>query len=61
MRGGKAAAVDAVATKLTGKEMFLRHLVVEEDNPEGEKGYMTHRKPRVTPVLERASGCPEDM
>lgn len=38
MTSGKATAVDSGVGKLSGKELFLRQLVVEEEeNPEGEK------------------------
>ncbi|CAM9201848.1 unnamed protein product [Sphacelaria rigidula] len=37
MQAGKTITIEAAATKLTGKELFLRHLVVEEeDNAEGD-------------------------
>lgn len=34
MRGGKAVLADAVFKKPSGKEMFLRHLVAEEEELE---------------------------
>lgn len=38
MTSGKATAVDSGVGKLSGKELFLRQLVVEEEeNPEGEE------------------------
>lgn len=44
MRGQKEIVADAIAKKPTGKEMFLRHLVVEEEEDEGEgdEGEMQH-------------------
>lgn len=41
MRGGKAVAEDAVAKKPSGKEMFVRHLVVEEVEESHEDGMQT--------------------
>lgn len=39
MRGGKAIAEDLVAKKPTGKEMFMRHLAVEEvEGAEADEG-----------------------
>lgn len=51
MRGGKVDAAEAVAKKPSGKEMFLRHLVVEEDDgpDEGE-----HRRRQLASVTRGA-------
>ena len=38
IRGDKAIAAEAIAKKPSGKDMFLRHLVTEDEDDDDEDG-----------------------